>query len=288
MGKVIKPFFLQPIVNLIALFGLLLILPAGMKAKTIYLYCGPGVDPYSLHQLRDTLILAAPEYALECINSKTLFSKDWESDAALFVMPGGADRYYAQILDGEGNRRIRAFVEQGGSYLGICAGSYYAGASIEFAKGDPTEVIEERELALFPGLVRGPNLAPFSYGDNTGVRAAKLRKHEQPQEDAPVSITYNGGGYFVDADQMPHIRILYSYEDQPFNTECCHNPKGEAAIIECAAGEGTAILSAVHPEYAPCDLPLDDSQAPLKSELCAHDEERLKLFNELLKRLGIN
>lgn len=259
-----------------------------MQAKTIYLYCGPGVDPYSLHQLRDTLILAAPEYALECINSKTLFSKDWESDAALFVMPGGADRPYARILDGEGNRRIRAFVEQGGSYLGICAGSYYAGASIEFAKGDPYEVIEGRELAFFPGLVRGPNLAPFSYGDNAGVRAAALRKHGSSEEDISVSITYNGGGYFVDAHQAPNTHVLFEYEDQPFNPECCDNPEGEAAIIQCDVGEGTAILSAIHPEYAPCELPLDESiQASLKNELCAYDQERLELFRELLKRLGI-
>lgn len=285
MGSKIKPFFLRSIVNQIVAIGLLSEILTQGYAKTIYLYCGPGVDPYSLYQLRDSLLLTAPSYKLECLDSKTFFSKNWEADAAILVMPGGADRYYARILNGEGNQRIRTFVEQGGSYLGICAGSYYAGAAIEFSKGNSDiEVIEDRELAFFPGLVRGPNLAPFTYGSNAGVRAAQLRWRTLETENASIPIAYNGGGYFVNAHTTANTQVLLEYEAQPFNEACCESPEGKAAIIECHVGKGIAILSAVHPEYAPCDLPLDPL---LRDALCTYEEARLELLKELLKRLGI-
>ena len=38
------------------------------------------------------------------------------------VFPGGADSPYQEKLQGEGNRVIRQFVEEGGWYLGFCAG----------------------------------------------------------------------------------------------------------------------------------------------------------------------
>ena len=55
------------------------------------------------------------------------------------VMPGGADRPYCAALNGEGNRRIRAFVEAGGAYLGLCAGAYYASQRVEFELGSRCE-----------------------------------------------------------------------------------------------------------------------------------------------------
>lgn len=82
-------------------------------------------------------------------------------------MPGGADLPYCRHLDGEGNRLIRGapfaqparpplatvapyalgaiclpdflsaagYVEAGGSYIGLCAGAYYACSRVEFEPG---------------------------------------------------------------------------------------------------------------------------------------------------------
>lgn len=47
------------------------------------------------------------------------------------------------------------FVTQGGSYLGLCAGAYYACARVEFEPGTPLEVVGDRELAFFPGIAQG-------------------------------------------------------------------------------------------------------------------------------------
>jgi glutamine amidotransferase-like uncharacterized protein len=47
------------------------------------------------------------------------------------------------------------FVSQGGGYLGLCAGAYYACARVEFEPGTRLEVVGDRELAFFPGIAQG-------------------------------------------------------------------------------------------------------------------------------------
>ena len=44
----------------------------------------------------------------------------------LLIMPGGESWVYLKDLGAEGAENIRNFVDQGGSYLGICAGAFYA------------------------------------------------------------------------------------------------------------------------------------------------------------------
>ena len=48
--------------------------------------------------------------ALECVD--------------LLVMPGGKSRVEAAELGEEGQRKVRAFIERGGSYVGTCAGAF--------------------------------------------------------------------------------------------------------------------------------------------------------------------
>jgi hypothetical protein len=47
------------------------------------------------------------------------------------------------------------FVNSGGSYLGLCAGAYYACSSVQFEQGSRLQVLGDRELAFFPGIACG-------------------------------------------------------------------------------------------------------------------------------------
>jgi len=47
-------------------------------------------------------------------------------DFDVLVMPGGSARRQADHLGAQGRTAIRQFVEHGGGYVGICAGSYLA------------------------------------------------------------------------------------------------------------------------------------------------------------------
>jgi len=44
----------------------------------------------------------------------------------IFMMPGGDEPWYGIHLAGEGNECIREYIKEGGSYIGACAGAYYA------------------------------------------------------------------------------------------------------------------------------------------------------------------
>ena len=98
-------------------------------------------------------------------HTKTMFSKltrhyvrdikadkiilgEWISDSVLLVMPGGADLPYCHKLDGVGNNQIKKYVAGGGSYLGICAGAYYACRNVEFDMGGRLQVYGERHWRL--------------------------------------------------------------------------------------------------------------------------------------------
>jgi len=153
---------------------------------------------------------------------------------SLLIMPGGRDRPYHSALKGAGNAQIRSFVEKGGTYLGICAGAYYGCKRVEFDRGYPLEVCEERELAFFSGSGIGPAFGKgtFEYESEKRVRLAKI------ETTNGIFYTYYNGGCTFEGD-FTHVRILARYLELPGNPP---------AIIECPIGKGKAILSGVHLE----------------------------------------
>lgn len=70
----------------------------------------------------------------------------------LIAFGGGYDLGFESALGKEGVKQISKFVQNGGSYLGICAGAYWACDYIEFDKGGPLEVTGERFLKFYPGI----------------------------------------------------------------------------------------------------------------------------------------
>ena len=76
---------------------------------------------------------------------------EWQKSTALLIIGGGYDLGYINALKSEGMSMIRKYVEDGGSYLGICARGYFGCDYIEFDKGGPLEVCGRRELNFYPG-----------------------------------------------------------------------------------------------------------------------------------------
>jgi biotin---protein ligase len=210
-------------------------------SKTIVVYDDAGVASGAFQQL--LLALQHPSlavYSLESVNRRFFLTPQWEKGTALVVFPGGRDLPYLDALQGEANRRITTFVEGGGRFLGICAGAYYASQSIVFAQGSELEIVGRRELAFFPGRAIGPAYsAPFCYEGEEGARVASI-----VWEGGISSLYFNGGCLFENAENYPSIQVIARYHDLP------HKP---AAAVYCPRGRGAALLSGVHPEYAPFD-----------------------------------
>lgn len=251
------------------------------QKNEIFIYSGPGASKRNIEQVQATLHKTlCLKYQLKTISAKKLIEDPWEETAALFVLPGGADLPYVKQLNGAGNRKIRDYVEKGGSFLGICAGSYYAGSFVEFAKGTPNEITGVRELSFFKGKVIGPLLKEYTCEDDSGSLAASILWNQTDffKEKEAFTLFYSGGGYFLDAHHMADTAVLAHYsigEDYP-------------AIIECKVGRGVVILSAAHFEYDPFLLnPQDAYLQELLPELQKGDEKRKALASHLCKRLKL-
>lgn len=206
--------------------------------------------------------LLAPNYAVIPVTADVIIKEPWMSTCAMLVMPGGADLGYCRSLNGQGNRRITQFVNNGGAYLGFCAGGYYGSSRCEFEVGDKKmQVIGERELAFFPDTCRGCAFSGFVYSSEAGARAAELKvtKTAFTENDANGSILpdtfhsyYNGGGVFVDAESYADqgVEVLASYTE-----ELAVDPgNGAAAVIYRKVGEGAVILTGPHPEFVPSGI----------------------------------
>lgn len=210
--------------------------------KKIVIYNDKGANDFCIASLLSALKIEKidQKYHVALANKDLFQSSDWKKETHLLIFPGGRDIPYHSALKGAGNDNIRGFVEEGGSFLGICAGAYYGSAAIEFEKNGPLEVIAERELKFFPGVAHGPayGLRKFDYRSERGAQIANLML---PFTSFQVAAYYNGGCAFLGAEKYNTVSILARYadiEEQP------------AAIVKCHVGKGRAVLSGVHPEYS--------------------------------------
>lgn len=69
----------------------------------------------------------------------------------VLYVPGGWAWPYIQDIDPAGKDAIRTFVEDGGCFVGVCAGAYFAADLIRWQGR-----FVEYDLDLFPGLAEGP------------------------------------------------------------------------------------------------------------------------------------
>lgn len=220
-------------------------------------YNGPGAGTRSvlsaIQSLRDAL---SPAITVETIGTESLLHKNWQERCVLLVLPGGADLPYCKHLNGRGTELIRSFVNAGGSYLGLCAGAYFACSRVEFEVGDDTlQVVGDRELSFFPGIARGSVFKGFEYEGEGGSVAAHLQIEDNGTTLTSCMDYVNGGPQFLSApdgslltpetllslNKYHDIRVLARYVDI----------SQSAASLLCRVGQGKAVLCASHPELDP-------------------------------------
>lgn len=248
-------------------------------SMNILIYTGEGASPNSIYQTYNTLKhIFGHAYDVIKVDANTLRTEPWEDSCRLLVIPGGRDTPYCNDLNGDINRRIKNYVYDGGLYLGLCAGAYYASSSIAFEVGTPLEVKGPRELAFYPGECQGTMYPGFVYDSNKGAKSIQV-KLMQTKEGNTVAMYYNGGGYFVEPQASPQTSVVATY------------PTGEAAIVLCKVGKGWALLSAVHPEYdvtTTPDLDQANDSEELISSLTKSRSTCLSFLREQLGALGLD
>ncbi|KAL2205899.1 class II aaRS and biotin synthetase [Sarocladium strictum] len=263
------------------------------RRLNVLVYTGTGTTVESVrHCLFSLRQLLSPNYAVIPITETVLLKEPWAPSCALLVIPGGGDLGYCRVLNGEGNRKISDFVRRGGAYLGLCAGGYYASKECEFEVGNPPlEVIGSRELGFYPGTCRGAAYKGFEYHGEGGAKAVRLKvakgAFKEQVSDEIVSY-FNGGGVFVDAESLADkkVEVLASYADD-IDVD---GGDGKAAVVYTTMGEGRAMLTGPHPEFAAVNLhpqPGVPGYADLITKLTVGDQGRIQFLKACLSKLGL-
>jgi glutamine amidotransferase-like uncharacterized protein len=213
-----------------------------MAGLSIRIYADRGVTALSLHRISMSLSKLFPRRSIAPLLADELIKGWWKEHTDLLVFPGGRDSLFMEKLQDVGNIQIREFVLEGGRYLGICGGAYYACKKIVFAKGDPLELVAERELGFFPGAAVGPVFKShaFAYKED-GVSNSGACVPTLSTNNGAFPVYYNGGCLFKDA---------YSYKEMVDVVGTYMQLQGEdnAAVVRCHVGQGKALLSGVHLE----------------------------------------
>ncbi|XP_005102561.1 uncharacterized protein TC_0305 [Aplysia californica] len=250
------------------------------NATTILIYNGKGSGAESAYLLLEALrqSLKKGRYDIRYVSPKEIIEGSWVARCRLIAFGGGYDRGFIQALGTEGTRNIKEFVQNGGSYLGLCAGAYFACDYIEFDKNGPLEVVGKRDLNFYPGDSIGPAFSGFCYNSKKGVHPVPIKYKEMEPFDAYMQ----GGGYFQ--PRIEHPRSLQVEDLGQYLTL----PNQPAAVVKCRVGKGSAVLSGVHLEYTARLLKKDDPDLQKLIPRFLHsDRSRDTVFRDLLKELGL-
>tara|TARA_Y100000310_G_scaffold40276_1_gene37794 strand:+ start:869 stop:1507 length:639 start_codon:yes stop_codon:yes gene_type:complete len=153
------------------------------------------------------------------INNKAFSLQEF----SCIIFPGGyAYPGYTKYVSQIGKQRLRKFVEDGGKYVGICAGAYFAGRNVIYQDKDVTKT-GNYDLNLFSGIVSGP-----AYKSNPDLR---WKSTKILFEDDEIRMKYAAAPCFSE-----HGTIIARYLD---NTP---------AIVSEKCGKGEVLLFGPHPE----------------------------------------
>ena len=148
-------------------------------------------------------------------------------DASALWVPGGWAPSYTAELGDAGLAKIRDFVDQGGGYIGTCAGAYLAA----------TQVVWEGEsfdypLGLWSGTADGPQAFPWPEYGLIGVRSEE--GHPLVSSARTYQTLLYGGSRF-DGSNADEVVARYTAD-------------GTAAAIIAAYGTGHVLLMGFHGE----------------------------------------
>lgn len=153
------------------------------------------------------------------------FSEHYE----IILFTGGFAAEYKNYISDHEN--IRSFVKEGGSFVGTCAGAYYAS---DILRWQGTEY--HYPLGFFDGRGIGPLSGQIGWGE-TGTFNLDSNHPANESFGQSLDFYYFDGPYFEPYDDQHKIEILarYAVNDQP-------------AVIAGRYGEGKYLLYGPHPE----------------------------------------
>ncbi len=194
---------------------------------------------YSDRGCWDKSIVAAREMFQWMGYSVVSVDADYLNDAGLdsfrlLCVPGGDMYQYSQDISAKGKENIRDFLRNGGGYVGICGGSYFASERV-YWQGNQLAMTP---LGLFEGTARGPMDTIVPYPDYAMCKVNICDTSHvitQSEPDSAWMLYYWGPVLLPDPGANVAILAKYDGVNQPM-------------MLAFDYGEGRVFLIGVHPE----------------------------------------
>jgi glutamine amidotransferase-like uncharacterized protein len=156
-----------------------------------------GTSRISAEYLRFSLLQALQGHGYSCrfISAAEINDPDstWDQPHNILVMGGGSFTFVKKILTQHGLARIQAFPHKGGTYLGICMGSYAGGHTILFQGSEGKK--SNTGFAFFNDIVQGSLPITSALYDGTNRSATIVTMIHLPT-GIEFPALYWGGNYF--------------------------------------------------------------------------------------------
>ncbi len=158
----------------------------------------------------------------------------------LVIFPGGSGSKQAAAIGPEGRAHVRRFVEQGGGYLGVCAGAYLCTGGYDWS----LKILDAKTVS--PKWERGRATLQ--------MELTERGRQWLGDRSGPFDVRYHNGPVVAPAQ----IDSLADYEPLAvFRTEVANNgaPPGvmvnSPAIAAGRCGQGRVLFISPHPEQTP-------------------------------------
>lgn len=209
-------------------------------------------DPVNNLTIMDTII----QQEMICGNpwdaNGVLLYPDGEPRFRVIYMNGGKATAHGNSLTPKGRENIRKFVENGGSYVGTCAGFFISSDGV-YKEGEEYSP-NEKYLSIWPGTAHTTGLYD-SYTAMEPVEGSPLLKYFQFGGDGRVDSLYHWGGayaYYGEGGIIPEgteplMRYVYDTVAADAPTRNMHNQVSSLAYKK-SAETGRVVVTGSHPE----------------------------------------
>jgi putative intracellular protease/amidase len=197
---------------------------------------GNGVTTKDPSQIKACLP-KAEGFEIELITAKQIRDSRLANFDVL-IHPGGSGSGQAKALGEDGRERVRQFVQDGGGFVGICAGAYLASAEYPWAlKLLDARVVDDEHWARGIGKVK--------------LRLSKNGRAAFSTGDADTEMHYENGPLLGPAKRadIPDFESLATFDTEIRTNDAPKGVmKGATAIARGQFGEGRVVCFSTHPE----------------------------------------
>jgi len=224
-------------------------LPAARRLNLSIEHFVTGKDtPQSPLTHQDTILQQQIFSGSETDLNGVLLYPDGAPRFRMIYVNGGKATPHGTSLSEKGRANIQTFVNNGGSYLGTCAGMFLA--SLGYASSPDSVKTNPSYLGIWPGIAHTTRLAKKPTGHFIEKGASILKYYDFGGDMHIDSVYHNGGGFAYDVKELPTgTEILTRYDYKPIiGKNSSIDKKISSWAWKRDENAGRIVLTGSHPE----------------------------------------